>query len=110
MFTIKLPHLVTRLRATVTTDRKNVPSFDWSSPLELDLLAYVQPRSSSETFNPEGTRVRSSHVMFCLEQDVTAQDRIVWNGETFLVVGQPARHETPAGYHHTEADLLLVEG
>jgi len=107
---VKLPHTVTILRSTVTVDRKGVVQESWASPTSRERAAWVQPRGSSEVFEPESTRVRSTHVMFCLEPDVASSDRVLHAGDTYLVVGNPARHETPAGYHHTEADLLIVEG
>lgn len=107
---MKLPHTVTLLRATVLADRKNVTQEDWTTPVERERPAFVQPRASTETHDPQREQVRSSHVMFCLEPDILPTDRVTWQGATYLIVGQPARHETPAGYHHTEADLLIVAG
>lgn len=69
----------------------------------------VQPDSSTEPVVPGRQPVVTSWRAFTAEQ-VTARERIEWDGRTFEVAGEPARWSPRFGYVHYELTLTHVEG
>jgi len=105
-----LVHTVSIVTPTTTTDRYGSEVKVWagsgsSSP------AWMRQRSTLETV--EGREARSSDWVAFLPAgtSVTAMDRIVWDGRTFEVAGDPLKaHGRTGEVHHIEAPLRIVEG
>lgn len=104
-------HDVVVVHPGTTVTRSNDVAFDWLTATTTASKAWVSQRSRTED---DGTRVlgQSSDWICYLPTttEITAGDRIVWEGSLFDVVGKPNPAWTPRGLHHYEADLRLVEG
>jgi head-tail adaptor len=89
-----LTEMVTRLRATTTTDPySNEDSPDWSTPSELNIvtLAPAEPRPSQEPVQDARNAVTSGFTLYLPEDaDVTARDRMRVRGRVYDVLGDPA--------------------
>ena len=89
---------ITRLRAAVITQRgSEIP--DWSNPDSLVIPGCsVQPAGTSLT---EDGRVQgTSDGCTCFlppGSDVRAGDRILYNGATYTIMGEPRRWTSPTG-------------
>lgn len=109
-----------RVRAGRKVDRGNPDGtvLDWS-PGAVDRLTLealnIQPRIQVETTDAErnavitGWRVQSDEGT---DLDITAIDRIEWDGMTLQVEGDIARWPDPiaGGVHHVEFDITHVTG
>ena len=105
------PHTITILSPTVTVDRKGARQGSWANPAQRTAAGFVQPRGSSEDHQPESERVTSTHALFTYDQNITAQDRIRFGGQDFLIIGEPSNHPDAQGvFHHAEASLQIVTG
>lgn len=91
---------ITRLRAGETTDHGNVVP-DWGAPDSLTITGCdVQPGASQEDLaNRDGVLIRWT-VYGPYDADVNARDRVVWDGATYEVDGNPARWQG-LGLDHT---------
>lgn len=90
-----LPDTITILTAATTTDDYGNTVLDWASPASRTAAAYVRPISTS--LRPAGNefvdsgRDVSEHAWQCHTNDaaVTAFERIVRDGVTYEVDGEP---------------------
>ncbi|MER7813658.1 hypothetical protein ABZ714_30720 [Streptomyces sp. NPDC006798] len=113
------PETAVRVRAGRRPDRGNPDGmvFDWSpGAVNRALLPplNIQPRVQTESTDAErnavvtGWRVQSDEGV---DLDVTAVDRIEWNGDLFEVEGDVARWPDPlGGLHHVEFSIVRVTG
>ncbi len=69
----------------------------------------MQPGGSTEPAAPHRQPVVTSWRLFTTAA-VTARERIVWQGRTFEITGEPARWSPRFGHVHYEAVLTHVEG
>lgn len=106
-----LVHTVTIVRAGTLTDGYGDTVADWSTATSTSAKARVAHRSSDEELGERDARLSEWVAYFETGTDVTATDRIEWDGRTFEVVGPPnpapARSSTA---HHIEANLREVLG
>lgn len=103
---------VTVLRAQVVEDRYGNESLDWSDPAEHEINECVlQPISGEETLSLDGNAVVSRWSFSGPKgADLTAMDRVTYQGETYEIDGYVRRWESPTGsLAHTEAMLKRVE-
>lgn len=108
---MRYPHTVTRLRAPLSEDRRGDLRRDWTAAVETPgLRVWVQQRSAAELIDATRDEDRSSWLMFSGVNDWQTADRVVWQGRTYEVDGEPNVLETPRGFHHVEAVLLRVAG
>jgi hypothetical protein len=71
----------------------------------------VQPGASTESTDQGDLLVTSLTVFLPGGTDITATDRISWQGAVYEVNGSPnAWHDQGAAESHVEAQLKLVEG
>ena len=102
---------VTILRAATTVDRYGNTIRDWSSPSSTATVGWVSQRTSSEVTASRDAEVSDWAGFFLCDEDVAAQDRVVWSGLTFEVVGPPNPARRPGEpTHHIEAPLRVVAG
>lgn len=106
---MRLPHSVTWQQPGSRTDGYGTAAADWTDPTETTIAGYMQPLSGQENTDGRDAQV-GDWVLYTLEQAVSGADRIVWAGDTYEVIGPPARFDTPRGFHHIEARLRIVEG
>ncbi len=103
---------VTRLRAATTTDRYGNETHDWSTPDELPITGCdVQPLAGPED-TVDRQQVTRRWVLFApAAADITAADRIRWDGDDYDIDGEVRPWRSPTGrLDHIEADLVRVEG
>lgn len=104
------PHTVTIHRPAAATDAYGDPSVDWNDSTSTTSAAWVQPRTSSED-NDNRAAISSGWMVFLPDgTDVHAADRVVWDGRTYEVDGEPAVLWNPSGPHHVEAPLKRITG
>lgn len=112
---------VVRQRAQMTTDAQQNTAPDWSLPP--DEVTYkgvaVQPLESNEQDNnalPRDTVFDQYRVSTRrgVDMDITSADRILWDGLTWSVNGQPGRYPHPTrgpnAVHHVTVNLQRVRG
>lgn len=100
-------------RAGTTTSRYGDEDLDWSAPTETIVHGWRNQASAEEPVGPGRALVTVVHDQFFLpaDTDVTEHDRIVIDGVTHEVDGQPRKAYTPgAGVHHLELNLQAVTG
>ncbi len=105
---------VARLRPQTSSDAHNPdPTVDWSlTPTESSLTGCrFQPVSTSEDLDlRDGVEV-NARLFGPLTLDLTEQDRVVFDGATYEVVGEPLRMRGPLGNTaHTEVLLRRFDG
>lgn len=105
---------VTRLRPQTSSDAHNPDAaVDWTlAPVETDLTGCrFQPISTNEELNlREGVEV-NARLLGPLTLDLTPQDRVQFDGETFEVVGEPLKMRGPYGNTaHVEIMLRRFDG
>jgi hypothetical protein len=113
-----LPHAVTRVRPAVTTDSYNNDVFVYDpdeGALELVMKAWMQQdqrtQMSQENIARQGRYPAEERwLLISNDDDVRWQDRILWDDLTFEVYAEPEKTYSPAGYHHLEATLRIVQG
>lgn len=107
-----LPHSVSRIRPSTTTDDYSNTTLVYAVPpaTSAAMAAWLQQDDRTEELS-EGRDPRVQRwLMVTNDADVAALDRIVFGTLTFEVDGPPEPVYTPSGYHHTESTLRLVEG
>lgn len=108
---MNLPHLVTIVTPATGTDRRGDQTLSYASDAtRANVRGWMQQQGQSETTGDRDLRVSSWRLFSGSTPDLDALARIEWDGLTFEVVGKPNHLTSPRGYHHTEADLRLVEG
>lgn len=106
-----LPLRVTWQQPGETIDEYNNIVADWSDAARTDhdeLPCYIEQRSTTELVNGRDTTV-TKLLFITNELGLTASDRIVWGDNIYEIDGDPAVYYTPAGAHHLEATLLIVD-
>lgn len=106
-----LPLRVSWQQPGETTDEYNNPVPDWSDAGRTDhdhVPVYIEQRMTNELVNGRDSTV-TRLLLVTNEFGMTASDRIVWAGNTYEIDGDPATFYTPAGAHHLEATLLIVD-
>lgn len=106
-----LPLTVTWQQPGVDEDEYGNLLADWSDAARTDndIAAYIEQRATTELV--DGRDVTVTRLLFVTnELGVQATHRIVWEGTPYEVDGDAFVFQTPAGPHHLEASLLLVDG
>jgi head-tail adaptor len=106
---------VTLVRPATTVDRYGNTVKDWTNATSTDVKAWISQRNATEDPGTSGTGGRQGELsdwVVYLHSDVTitAGDRIMWEGDTFEVIGKPLPGKTPRGPHHLEATVRLTTG
>lgn len=109
---------IVRVRAGTRQDRSGNTVPDWSESavdrLQIDDVS-VQPQTQTETTDPTRTAVVTGwHAQSQpgTDPDITAADRIEWNGRVLEVQGEIARWSDPLDGtpHHAEWDMTRATG
>lgn len=97
-----LPHTVTIVRAGRSTDRYGNPSSpSWDTPSLVDVAGWMQPGTGRDVDSVDAdTDVNRWTALLEPAADIAADDRLVWDGRTFRVLGTPGLRTTPRGPHH----------
>lgn len=107
---ITLVHTVTIVHPGSTTDRYDNDVDDWTTATRTEAAAWVQQRSTGEDRGGRQAVITGWKCFFAADAEVTARDRIEWDGRAFEVDGEPYAPSTPDGPHHVECQLKAVDG
>jgi hypothetical protein len=108
-----LPETITILTAATTTDLYGNTVPDWTSPASRTAAAYVRPVATSDEHADDGRDVSDRRwQLHTNDQAVTAFDRIVRDGVTYEVEGDPLvwAHLPGGRAGHTKLQLRRVDG
>lgn len=106
-----LPHTVTRVRPSTSTDGHGNTVYNYSSPASsTSITAWLQQEKPSEPISDGRQPLIREWLMITNESDINGHDRITFGTLTFEVDGPAGPSYTPAGLHHLEVNLRLVEG
>lgn len=106
-----LPHTVTILKASTSTDAYGNPSTDWDAAHEQHVAGWLQAGASSETHSNARDVVESSYRLFLRPgTDLSARDRVRIDGVTYRVDGEPRTPRTLLRTAYTSARLVRLEG
>lgn len=103
-------HQVRIVRAGSTTDRYQNTAKDWTSVRRRTSPARVVQRSRVEVGDGREARVTGWVCYLPAGTQVTALDRIEWDGNTYEIKGEPNAAFDRHQEHHIELDLELAEG
>lgn len=107
------PTTVTRLRATTSIDGRGSQVRDWlNASTEIIENVLVAPAAAGESHDNGREAVNRGWELFGLTSiDLLATDRVLIDGATFEVDGEPERWNSPwGGVHGLKAKLKRVEG
>jgi hypothetical protein len=102
-----LPHRITVVHPTITTDVYGDQVRTYPGP-GTETAAYVQPELGAE-FNEARQQASIRKRLWTLDE-LAADDRIVFEGLPYDVLGPSRRYDTPDGPHHYESTMMRVEG
>lgn len=111
-----LPHTVTLVRPAQSADAYNNVTYSYGAgATRTEISAWLQQDQRTETFPDGRAPLDQRWPLITNHDDVRAKDRIEWadhpqGAVTFDIDGPPEPAYTPAGFHHTEATLRLVDG
>lgn len=103
-----LSQTVTWQQPGETTDEYNNILPDWEDPDDSEIAAYIEQVSTTEIVDGRDSTVTRMR-LFTNELGIHATDRIVWGDDVYEVDGDCAVFHTPAGPHHLEATLRIVD-
>jgi hypothetical protein len=102
------PHTVTVIQPAERDTWGDTQSGDASTTVA---GCFWQPRGSQEETTGGRDLVTADASLFMPPTaDIRPTSRIVFDGVTYEVRGQPSLHRTPAGPHHYEVELVRVRG
>lgn len=106
-----LPHTVTIQVATTAANRYGDAERSFAAPVTRTANAFVQPVYGTEQNTVEGDTLTGQYFMITDDAELSGYDQVIWEGNTYQVVGPPNRWDIPTtGFHHLEAQLRLVTG
>lgn len=101
---------VTLEKPTTSTDSRGDVTYSFDQPKRVKITAWIDQQSTTEV-DDESRNARSSNALLVTNYlDMQAQDRVIYDGNTWTVQGRPRAVPTLVGIHHLEATLRLVEG
>lgn len=104
---IPMPHTVTVVSPTTSTDRYNNVARSYSPGTRRTMRGFLQPMTTPEN-TVDRSAVTYGYVLFSIEA-VDAHDRVEFEGRTYEVDG-PSRHWTALTGSHYETFLRVTEG
>lgn len=107
-----LPHPVTLVRPALVPDDYGNTKRDYSQGVATRtvLMAWMQQDQRQEARTDGREAAVGAWLMLTNHEDVARFDRVEFGTTTFEVEGPPEPVYTPAGFHHTEATLRVVDG
>lgn len=95
----------------VATGYGNSTEPDFTTPTPVLVRGWLDRVTESETETATRDANISAWVLLLpAGTEITSQDRVVVDGMTFEVDGEPARPWSPRGEHHVRCPLLLTDG
>ena len=107
-----LPHRLTIITPVGVVDEYGNPvlRLDYGPGAARRTIAcLMQPTDSTPNPEPGRQAVVTTWRLFSTSPIATSE-RIIWQGKTFRITGEPARWTPRFGYTHYEANLTHVEG
>lgn len=106
-----VPLEVDWIQPASTTNSYGDTVTDWSEDAVTSTTINVMIEQKTSTEQRDGRDVTvTTLALFTNELAVDAAHRIVWDGRTYEIEGEPAVIQTPRGPHHLEATIRIVEG
>lgn len=106
-----LPHQVTIVRPATATDAHGNTVLDYGGAATRTTVAgWMQQDKRAEPRSDGRDPLEQHWLLIANHQDIQGKDRVEWSGPTMEVEGPPEPVFTPAGYHHTESTLRVVQG
>lgn len=106
-----LPQTVTRIRPGTSTDTYGNTVYSYSSGASsASMAAWLQQDNRAEPLSDGRDPLEQVWLMITNDADVLGRDRVTFGSTTFEVQGPPEAVYTPAGFHHLEATLRVVNG
>ena len=106
-----LVHQVTIVRPATSTDAYGNTTRDYGAGATRTTVAgWMQQDQRTEPHEDGRDSLEQRWLLITDHEDIQGYDRVEWDGPTMEVDGPPEPAYTPAGYHHTEATLRVVEG
>jgi head-tail adaptor len=100
---------VERLRPTTSGDGYGNQVPTWAAPAIAAYPAEVQPLSTDENVMDQQRTTSRWRLFLPAGADVTAADRIRWDGDDYEIDGDVQRWKRRGAAHHLEAVLLKVK-
>jgi hypothetical protein len=101
---------VTILAPTTTVNSYGDTQLSWTSPATVDTTGWLAQQSALENLDGRDAVITGLVVVLPAGTPITAVCRVVVDGRTYEVDGDPLSAWTPAGEHHIEAKLRAVAG
>jgi hypothetical protein len=103
---------VTILHAATVVDGYGEPALSWANPTSTATQGWLGQREETEPQSAGRTAVTVVRDVLQLPAGtvITARDRVVIDGVTYEVDGQPRNVWTPRGSHHVRVNLTAVAG
>lgn len=104
---------VTILYPGTTTNRYGDEVEDWSNPTEFHTKAWLVQQNTSEPGQAtRANEVVTDWIMACRGSvEISSRDRVLYQGTTFMVIGDPRNARTIVNpNHHKEVTLRIVKG
>ncbi|MFC4335210.1 hypothetical protein [Salininema proteolyticum] len=106
-----LPHAVVVIEPTVTTDAYGNIVRDYDNPAaRTETQAWLQQTTHALVISDGRAAQSQEWLMVTNHTVISGFDRIEWDTKRFDIDGPPRPVHTPAGGHHYELTLRLVEG
>jgi hypothetical protein len=106
-----LPHTVTVVHPLVTTDSYNDQKYDYgAAATRVDITGWIQQDTRAAVAENGGDPLTGGWLLMTNSTEPSGRDRIEWDGRVFSTAGEPAPVCTPAGLHHLEVPMEVVDG
>jgi hypothetical protein len=111
-----LVHSVTVVHPAETVDAYGNADYDYGvAATRISIRGWLQQDQRDETLTEGRDPLDQRWLLVTNVGTIDGNDRIEWGGHpagaiTFAVDGPPEPAYTPAGFHHVEATLRIVEG
>lgn len=106
-----LPHTVTLVRPSLVPDAHGNDVRDYGvTATRTAIRAWMQQDQRQEARSDGREAAIQDWLMVTNHADVQRHDRVEFGALTFDVEGPPEPTSTPAGPHHTETTLRVVDG
>jgi len=100
---------------TATTQRKHPGAIDaygtpapgWANELVNEPCRYSEPKNNEIKVGAEVLIYDLD--LFMLDVDVTVQDRVILNGDTYEILGVKSRQDSSTVSHHKELAIRVVK-
>lgn len=102
-------HPVTIVEPGITIDRYGDDRPDWDMAFETDTQAWVYDLTNLEVLGDRDTNVLTKKLRLPASSPITAASRLIIDGNTYEVDGEPRIARTPSGHHHMVVQAKAID-